>query len=703
MLSVFWTTDNFNLNLPFKIVSLNTISRMKKTLSLLTLFLALSKICVAQGTWTFAAPTDGSGSIGAETGRSICTDAAGNTYVVGVFNGAGAATDFDLNSSSTNTFTASTNDGFIASYDRNGNFRWKTIVSGTGSDFGAPAGGICTNGTFVWVAGSVNVTGSAPAPTITSSTNSLTVTSPGTGVDAFVAKMNCSNGAVIWQQGFGGTGANDFAMGICVDPNGCAYVSGAYSSTFTLGSVTFPAISGTISDIYIAKFTPGGVLRSVRTGGSTVQDMINAGSGLCYVPGAPPAIVATGHTGAATASFGAFTGLTNSGAFDACLVELDTALAGFTNALVFGSTGSDELLSAVYDPSSGGVFVSGFCSGTITFPGTAALTGLGGQDIVIARYSVAANNFVWSSIAGGLSNDRGWCVTVDTYGGLYLSGYTVSAPCSFGGGVSIATNAGLNDLFVTRYNTSGTPAWTLTAASTGSEEARGIASYVQTTPSFAESIFVTGITNGSAVSFGATTVGNDGGNDFYLAKINIPSSLPVELSSFSTTCEQEVEQLNWTSESEYRFDFYEIEKSYDLEDFTSVGIVDAVGESTTTQAYSFELPLAIDNTQIYYRLRMVDLDGSSEFSDIISGIFCGDESALLKNYSFNGRILTLELNDANASVELFSITGQRITPRIEENNENIRELQFATTGQQVYILRVTSADGSKTSLERIYF
>jgi hypothetical protein len=673
---------------------------MRKTLTILTLSILCFGNSIAQGTWTFAAPTDGSGSSTAETGRSICVDASGNTYIMGVFNGSGVATDFDLNNSSLNTFTASTNDGFIASYDKNGNFRWKTIVSGTGSDFGAPSGGICTNGTSVWVAGSANV--SAGAPTIISSTNTVTITSPGTGVDAFVAKMNCSNGSVVWQQGFGGTGANDFAMGICVDPSGCVYVSGAYSSTFTLGSVTFPAFAGTISDVYIAKFTPGGVLRSVRTGGSTVQDFVNAGSGICYVPGSPPAIVATGHTGAATASFGAFTGLTNTGILDACLVELDTALAGFTNALVFGSTGSDELLSAVYDPSSGGVFVSGFASGNITFPGTAALTGLGLQDIVIARYSVATNNFVWSSNAGGAANDRGWCVAVDTYGGLYLSGHSAGA-CAFSGSVSMPANAGLNDLFVTRYNTSGTPAWVITATGAGSEEARGIASYVQTSPSFAETIFVTGITNTTGVSFGAFPVGCDGGNDFFLAKINIPSALPVELSSFSTTCQQELEQLNWTSESEYRFDYYEIEKSYDLEDFASVGIVDAVGESTTTQQYSFGLPLTVENAQVYYRLRMVDLDGSSEFSDIISGIFCGDENALLKNYSFNGGILTLELNDANASVELFSITGQKITPRMEENNENIRELQFTTTGQQVYILRVTSADGSKTSLERIYF
>src|SRR4051812_37321849 len=81
----------------------------------------------AQGSWTYAGPTDGSGNAGAETGKGICTDASGNVYVTGVFTG---TSDFDLNSSSTSTYTAQAIDGYVASYDKNGVFRWKVIVSG---------------------------------------------------------------------------------------------------------------------------------------------------------------------------------------------------------------------------------------------------------------------------------------------------------------------------------------------------------------------------------------------------------------------------------------------------------------------------------------------------------------------------------------------------------------------------------------------
>jgi hypothetical protein len=490
---------------------------MKTKLLYLFILLSIYLKFNAQGSWSFAAPSDGSGSAGPESARSICTDANGNTYVVGNFNGSGVATDFDLSSSSTNISIATSVDGFIASYDKNGNFRWKTIISGTSSDFGAPAGGVCTNGTHVWISGSANV--SVGAAQIISSTNTISISSTGTGNDVLVAKLNCSNGSVQWAQGFGGTGVNDIGQGICVDPSGNAYVVGAYSSAFTLGSINAPAPGGA-SDFFIAKFNSTGTMIAFNSGGSTTSnDMIANGGGICYVPAAIPALVVTGHTSGSTANFGTFTGLGNFGLNDALLLELDLNL-NFTNALVMGSTAADELLGAVYDPLSGDVFVSGYCSGNITFPGTAALSGLGGVDITLARYSISSNNFVWASIFGGTGNERGWSLAADGYGGILLSGFTASAPCNFNNSISIPTNAGLSDVFVTRFNASGTAAWVLTAGGTGSEEARSIASYVETSPSYSQSIFVAGITTGANCPFGSTTVGNDGGSDFFLAKIN---------------------------------------------------------------------------------------------------------------------------------------------------------------------------------------
>src|SRR6218665_803271 len=106
----------------------------------------------AQSNWDLSMPPDGSGSANAEVTKGMCTDAAGIVYIVGVFNG---ASDFNLSTGGVTSPHAvpGSNDGYVASYDKNGNYRWHVVFGGTSSDMTAPAGAICTNGTNVWFTG----------------------------------------------------------------------------------------------------------------------------------------------------------------------------------------------------------------------------------------------------------------------------------------------------------------------------------------------------------------------------------------------------------------------------------------------------------------------------------------------------------------------------------------------------------------------
>lgn len=658
---------------------------MKKTLSLFALLTIVTTINAQ--TWTFEG---GAGSAGVELGKAICADAAGNIYVTGSFTN---TNDFDLGAGTANLTVNGGSDIFIASYTSAGVYRWAVRAGGTANENGQPSGGICTDGTNVYVTGNYN-----GAATLFGAI-SLTPNG-GTGTDAYVAKLNATTGAFIWAVSMGGTGNLDHGVAMCLDPSGNPYVLGSFNSTMT-GACTPTSLGG--SDIFVSKLNPAtGACVWMASGGSTGNDG-TLGGGICYDPITAEIVVAS-HFSTGTANFGGFT-IPFVGLIDMCILELNSTTGAWLSAVGTGSATSDDAIACTYDPSTAGVMVAGAFTGNMTLPGGIALTAssAGSQDAWFGRYSISTNGFVWAKSAVSTTNDRANGIAVDGTGAVLITGQYGINTTSFGALSLTNTNAGgFDDMFVVKYAAgAGIELWVTKNTNSGtppsSNNGRSIA-YAGSNNFWVTGQFAQGATFGA---LGPLT--SNGFNDFYVAKLNIPVSLPVELSSFTTSCEDQLEQLNWTSESEYRFDYYEIERSYDLEEFTSVGIVDAVGESTTTQQYSFGLPLTVENAQVYYRLRMVDLDGSSEFSDIISGIFCGDENALLKNYSFNGGILTLELNDANASVELFSITGQKITPRMEENNENIRELQFTTTGQQVYILRITSADGSKTSLERIYF
>jgi hypothetical protein len=89
--------------------------------------------------------------------------------------------------------------------------------------------------------------------------------------------------------------------------------------------------------------------------------------------------------------------------------------------------------------------------------------------------------------------------------------------------------------------------------------------------------------------------------------------LPIYLSSFTGEAEGNTNHLYWVTELEINSSHFEIERSNDAIDFYSIGRANA----NETNPYEFidEVPLVGDN---YYRLKMVDLDGSYSYSKIIN-------------------------------------------------------------------------------------
>lgn len=97
---------------------------------------------------------------------------------------------------------------------------------------------------------------------------------------------------------------------------------------------------------------------------------------------------------------------------------------------------------------------------------------------------------------------------------------------------------------------------------------------------------------------------------------NCLAALPVELLPFDGRVMDGYNELAWKTATETNSDFFEIQKSPDGMNFERIGRVDAAGNSTQVQTYTFrdEAPFIGKN---YYRLRMVDLDGTFAYSNII--------------------------------------------------------------------------------------
>jgi len=94
-------------------------------------------------------------------------------------------------------------------------------------------------------------------------------------------------------------------------------------------------------------------------------------------------------------------------------------------------------------------------------------------------------------------------------------------------------------------------------------------------------------------------------------------SLPVELSEFSGSALENVNELYWVTESEKDCATFDVTKSEDGNVWNTIGSVACSGNSTTKRFYKFR-DLEVSNGISYYRLEQVDNDGSVRYTQPIS-------------------------------------------------------------------------------------
>lgn len=99
-------------------------------------------------------------------------------------------------------------------------------------------------------------------------------------------------------------------------------------------------------------------------------------------------------------------------------------------------------------------------------------------------------------------------------------------------------------------------------------------------------------------------------------------ALPLKLNSFAVAAQGNTNVLRWTTFEEINLRNFEIERSYDGVNFTSIGSVNARNGSAAN-AYQYTDASFLDG-YIYYRLRMVDIDDKFAYSLIVR-VFTGSE------------------------------------------------------------------------------
>jgi len=309
-----------------------------------------------------------------DVGYSITTDASGNVYITGCFEG---TVDFDPGAGIANLTSAVAHDIFIQKLNTAGNLLWVKQIVGTSFNRGLSItidadGNIYTTGYFEGTADFDPGTGTA---NLTSAGNK----------DIFIQKLDDA-GNFLWAKKMGGTN-NDWGNSITTDAGGNVYTTGNFQETadFDPGAGITNLTSAGGFDFFIQKLDFTGNLLWIKQMGGTSYDRGNS-----ITTDAGGNVYTTGCF-IDTVDFDPGTGITNltsPGNSDVFIQKLDTA-GIFLWVKQMGGTSSGYGSSITIDADDN-VYTTGYFYNTVDFDpgaGTTNLTSTGSADIFIQKLS----------------------------------------------------------------------------------------------------------------------------------------------------------------------------------------------------------------------------------------------------------------------------------------------------------------------------
>lgn len=387
-----------------------------------------------------------------ERAMAVVTDASGNVYTTGYFQG---TADFDPGAG-TFTMTASPGgvDIYVSKLDASGTFQWaKQIQSGGTADHGRAitldnSGNVIITGDFQ---GSKDFDPGVGVTTLAAAGNT----------DIFVLKLTATGNFVMAKSV--GDVSGDYGYAITTDASGNIYTTGSYVGTAdfdpSAGTFTMNAANGN-QNTFIWKLDASGNFVWARQFVHTTTFGSNAGQAI-KVDAAGDVCVSGVFTQQADFDTGAGTYTINAVNMDMYFVKLLASNGNMVWAKAIGGAGgntnSNSPLALAIDASNNWHATGYFGGGATDFDpgaGSYTLSSNGANDVFVVKLS-SSGNLSWAKSFGGVNSDIAYAIGLDAQGNVYTVGdFNNSADFDPGPAVYTATING-NGVFVSKLDASG--------------------------------------------------------------------------------------------------------------------------------------------------------------------------------------------------------------------------------------------------------
>jgi hypothetical protein len=155
------------------------------------------------------------------------------------------------------------------------------------------------------------------------------------------------------------------------------------------------------------------------------------------------------------------------------------------------------------------------------------------------------------------------------------------------------------------------------------------------------------------------------------------AALPVELLEFKATPNSAAKSVDllWVTASEINNDYFVIERSTNANDWLPLDSVDGAGNSNAVLSYHYPDNNPFSGTS-YYRLKQVDFNGTTEYSNIEVVNFEGLEIVSLFPNPSNGEVSISIKSSATGTLELkaYDSVGKLVSNEVFQVNEGVSNI-----------------------------